>query len=106
MGAGEQGYLFPPYVRESDTSEAAAIRIAPDAATLRGQAFSMIKRLGRRGATCWEVEVDLQMRHQTASARIRELALSGHLVDSGERRKTGSGSSAVVWIAKTDTPLK
>ena len=51
------------------------------------------------GATCDEVESCLRMSHQTASARIRDLRGHGRLVDSGSRRKTRTGRSAIVWMA-------
>lgn len=51
------------------------------------------------GATCDEVESCLRMSHQTASARIRDLRGRGRLVDSGSRRRTRTGRSAIVWRA-------
>ena len=57
------------------------------------------------GATCDEVEVALDMPHQTASARINELKEDDletgrpqMLYDSGKRRKTRHGQLATVWI--------
>jgi hypothetical protein len=51
--------------------------------------------------TCDEVDVGLHMRHQMASARIRELVLGGRLRDTGHRRLTRSGRlaavSAITW---------
>lgn len=94
----------PGYVRGSDTSEAAAASVAPDAATLRAMVFGAIKRSGPIGKTCAEIEDQLGMRHQTASARIRELVLSGYLVDSGQRRKTPSNRDAAAWVVSTTAP--
>jgi len=54
---------------------------------------------GEDGLTCDEVELQLYLRHQTASARVRELAQKGHIKDSGERRATRSGRTAIVWVA-------
>ena len=51
------------------------------------------------GATCDEVESCLRIIHQTASARIRDLRGRGKLVDTGSRRKTRTGRSAIVWRA-------
>lgn len=56
----------------------------------------------REGLTCDEVEVIAGMKHQTASARIRDLYLEGAILDSGERRPTRSGRSAVVWKVKPE----
>ncbi len=50
------------------------------------------------GLTCEEVETKLTMKHQTASARIRELQDLGIIEDRGIRRKTTSGRPAAVWI--------
>jgi hypothetical protein len=53
------------------------------------------------GATCWEVEQELELLHQSASPLIRRLRLKGQLVDTGQRRPTGSGRMAIVWgVAK------
>lgn len=49
------------------------------------------------GCTCDEVETLLQFSHQTASARIRDLALAHRIKDSGLRRKTRTGRTATVW---------
>lgn len=85
-----------PFVAGSDTSEAAAISVSGCAKTMQ----EVIRRLFvyHGGLTCDEVERSLGLRHQTASARIRDLALRSHIVDSGERRVTRSGRKAVVWV--------
>lgn len=89
----------PPAVRSSATSQAAADSIAPEAGTLRALVYRTVQEtLG--GLTCDEVEERLAMRHQTASARIRELAQSGQLLDSGTTRPTRSGRAAVVYVAR------
>jgi hypothetical protein len=53
----------------------------------------------RGGATCWEVEQAFGALHQTVSAAISKLSADGVLVDTGERRPTGSGRLAIVWGA-------
>jgi Fic family protein len=50
----------------------------------------------RDGLTCDEVEVLTGLKHQTASARIRELALLGVIQENG-KRPTRSGRNAVIW---------
>ena len=50
-----------------------------------------------RGRTCDRVEQALYMSHQTASARIRDLAATGRIVDSGRREKTRTGRPAICW---------
>jgi predicted HTH transcriptional regulator len=85
-----------PYVKNSDTSKEAADSILLNSKTLRGIVFAYIK--GANGCTCDEVETALEMKHQTASARIRELSEAGYISDKGKRRPTRSGRLAVVWI--------
>lgn len=54
---------------------------------------------GPQGATDAEVEAALGMRHQTASARRRDLVKADLVTDSGQRRATDSGRQATVWVA-------
>lgn len=50
------------------------------------------------GATCDEVEVVLGLRHQTASARIRDLVIAKRIFDTGRRRLTRSGRKARIYF--------
>jgi hypothetical protein len=88
----------PPHVG-TDTSLDAAKSIRGDASRLRSIVLRAIRARGPQGATCDEIETELNMRHQTASARIRELVLAGHVVDSQQQRKTRSNRNAVVYLA-------
>jgi predicted transcriptional regulator len=47
--------------------------------------------------TCDELEYKLGAKHQTVSAAIRSLVKEGVLQDSGFKRKTRSGRSAICW---------
>ena len=106
---GNQGNLFdtdydqyggtPPHVKGSDTSRAAANSVAMDARHLRAVVFNHILGSGTVGMTCDQVEETMNGRHQTISARIRELRNEGRIVDSGRRRPTRSGRSAIVYLA-------
>lgn len=82
----------------TDTSVAAGEAIRPTAGALREQIHAHLALV--KGATCDEVEVALTMRHQTASARIRELKLEDLIQDSGDRRPTRSGKLAIVWVVR------
>jgi len=84
-----------PYVRGSDTSEAAALEIAHDLPRLEQVVMSY-----SGGLTADEVEVRTSLPHQTVSARIRGLVLRGLLEDSGERCLTRSGRKAAVWVQR------
>jgi hypothetical protein len=106
---GNQGDLFdrdydqyagtPPHVKGSDTSRAAAESVAFDAKHLRAVVFNHILGSGSVGMTCDRVEEIMDGRHQTISARIRELRNEGRIVDSGQRRPTRSGRQAIVYLA-------
>jgi hypothetical protein len=96
----------PPSVAGSDTSAAAADSIKHDAKHLRAACFVHVIGSGDVGMTCDEVEVAMRGRHQTISARIRELVCEGRIIDSGRRRATRSGRKAAVYIATANaTPL-
>lgn len=57
------------------------------------------KRGFYKGATDDEIERALRMRHQTASARRRELVKDGLIMASGRKRPTRSGRFATIWVA-------
>lgn len=59
---------------------------------------ALIKHLIDNGpATCDEVEVSLDMRHQTCSSGFTRLKDKGLINDSGERRLTRTRRRAIVW---------
>jgi hypothetical protein len=87
----------PGHVR-GDTSTAAAKSVEISATALRKKVLDYVSSQ-YDGVTCDEVEAKLVMRHQTCSARIRELVMFGQLIDTGRRRQTRSGRSARVYKA-------
>lgn len=89
-----------PRVKGSDTSEAAAEEIAEHAPNMRQRVYATIVARREYGATDDELEVEMRLRHQSLSARRRELVLQGYVVDSERARRTRSGRVAVVWVAK------
>jgi hypothetical protein len=86
-------------VTPRQTSRLAAESIAEDKPTLQAKVLRAILDRGSHGATDDELEVALKMRHQTLSARRRELVLASRITPSGRHRLTRSGRKAVVWIA-------
>lgn len=80
-----------------DTSIEAYESIREITPTILQQVYTYIKR---NKSTCYEIEKNLNLSHQTASARINDLIKLGLLKDSGIRRKTGSGRNAIVWTTK------
>lgn len=87
----------PPHEQGSETSKAAAESIARASPALRARVEAYLASRGSAGATDNEIELALRMRHQTASARRRELVQLGHVRDSLARRPTDSGRTACVW---------
>lgn len=85
----------PPHSNET-TSLAAAEQIKPHIGPLAAKVYRFIVVSG--GATCDEIEWATGMRHQTASARVRELADKKQIKDSTLRRRTRSGRQAIVWV--------
>ena len=53
---------------------------------------------GLDGLTCDEVEFWAGLKHQTASARVHDLAHEGKIIVDGRTRKTSSGREAAVYI--------
>lgn len=82
------------------TSREAYESILESLPRMRQKVFEIIFDQGIVGHTCDEIERVLGGRHQSISARVTELHQAGHIVDNGERRRTRSGRSAVVWVAK------
>jgi hypothetical protein len=90
----------PGYVSGSETSKAAATFIEPSAGTVRAWVLKEIRKAGKRGLTCEETERRCKLRHQSASARIRELVLDG-LVEIIGTRENESGVRARVYVARS-----
>lgn len=87
----------PPHEAPA-TSREAAESIAPVVNHLQQVALDAILDAGRYGATDDEIEVATGMKHQTASARRRELYLMGIIRSTGTR-PTRSGRKAKVWTS-------
>jgi len=91
-------YLYPP-ANWTDTSQAAAESMKDETSTIRGKIYAYMVSLGWIGTTSDEVEVRLNLRHQTAAARLTELWHTLHVIeDSGRRRPTRSGRKAIVFV--------
>lgn len=95
---------LPPHVKGSDTSLAAAKSQLPGAANMRNRVLVYIRAARGMGMTCDECEEQMAGRHQSISARVRELVLLKKIRDSGHRRKTRSGRQARIYVAVYDDP--
>lgn len=88
-----------PYVPGSQTSREAAESFGPaDLNSMQTQVLRYIESKRWVGATCDEIEAAIGMRHQTCSARIRDLTKRDLIKNSGRQRKTRSGRNAVVHV--------
>jgi predicted transcriptional regulator len=92
--------IYDPYASylTQRTSREAKESLDENITSLRAAVLELIRESGQNGVTCEELESVLAMKHQTASARIRDLAKAGRIMDSGMRRKTSSGRAAIVWV--------
>jgi hypothetical protein len=91
-----------PYAKRS-TSRSAARKKEQQESQKQGptdevRILDLIRKSGRRGLICREVERKTKLLHQSASARIRGLCEKGLVCDSGMRRKTPGGFEQIVWI--------
>jgi len=68
-----------------------------DKLTKREQVFEYIKL---QSVTNYEIADELKMPLSSVCARVRELQLTGHVEDSGIRRETPFGKTAIVWQKK------
>lgn len=100
----DQSDLFKPYYPDRPGFVAGSDTSADAAGSLDESTLSRLRRLVFShvasqidGATCDETEVALDLRHQTASARLRELQLGGLVFTTKETRLTRSGRRAHVY---------
>lgn len=90
----------PPHVHGSDTSLDAAQKIKPKLTEMHDRILSRFAEGNGEliGWTCYEIETYLKMKHQTASARLRELVVLDKIEDSKLRRKTSGDATARVYV--------
>ena len=82
------------------TSREARRNLAGAMPTLRQQVYDFLIARGREGATDEEMQQAIPMNPNTQRPRRRELEQALMILDSGRKRKTESGSNAVVWVVK------
>jgi hypothetical protein len=85
-----------------DTSREAAEKAKPHAGKQRELIYFWIKWAAKseaKGMTADEISTLLDLPAQSVSARINGLHKDAFIVDSGLRRKTRYGRSAIVWVA-------
>lgn len=104
---GRPGFRLPSVRPASEmhagtpTSKAAAEKADKHAASKRAVVLQAIVA-SQDGLTDREIEAVTGFRHETASARRRQLAQECLVRDSGRTRKTPAGLDAVVWEVVPD----
>ena len=88
-----------PVQSHSKTSRQAGKEIKLAVGTLRSRVLAFLLQRGEHGATDGEMQAALSMNPSTQRPRRIELVNAGLVKDSGVKRKTESGRSAVVWVA-------
>jgi len=91
------GHAMKLPAHPTDTQVEAADRAQPTAGTARRRVLDLIRFYGEVGATDEQIAKALGMNPNTERPRRKELEEMGWIRDSGERRKTASGSPAIVW---------
>jgi hypothetical protein len=88
-------------------SEQAHKRIVATKKGMWQRIYNYVSACAAHGATVEEMAIRMQLRHSTVSARVSELkcgvnvgGITLRLVDSGQRRRTTSGSTAAVMVAQ------
>lgn len=85
---------------DPDTSHQAAKDATLTAGAIRTAIYELVRKAGPRGLTVDEIRATMPpMAASTLSARASDLIRDGWLKDSGERRKTRTGSTARVLVA-------
>lgn len=99
-------YEVPSHRIGPETSRASTIHFEGHVGAQRQAVYEAIKAAGDDGMTSWEVaQAACGGLIQSASGRLFELAGKYRkwpwqfIRDSGRRRTTGTGSTAIVWVA-------
>ena len=80
---------------DPDTSHTAATNASKRGPSQRRRIWESLTALGE--ATDYELSIHANILRSSASKRRQELMDLGHVYDTGQRRKTDTGTSAVVW---------
>ena len=81
----------------TDTSQEALATIKPKIKTKREQVYQFVKL---KASTNYEISDELELPMSSVCGRVHELQELNLLEDSGIRRKTPYGKTAIVWKLK------
>ena len=96
----ESGYLRPGQLGYSNasTSREAAEKAEGSADSWRRRVLEFVRGRGPQGATDDELAACFAVSANTVAPRRTELAAAGRVVNSGKRRMTRAGGTAIVWV--------
>lgn len=89
--------VAPARASDPDTSQQAASGNREIRGAQRTKVFQYLESVGQTGATDYEIGADVGILRTSAGKRRKELCDLGYVEDSGTRRYTDSGSTAIVW---------
>ena len=81
--------------QDPDTSRKAAESASRRGPSQRRRVWEALKKLG--GATDYELSVECGILRSSAAKRRQELVDLGHVIETPFRRKTDTGTEAIVW---------
>jgi hypothetical protein len=81
--------------QDPETSRKAAENASRRGPSQRRRVWEALKKLG--GATDYELSVEVGILRSSAAKRRQELVDLGHVVETPLRRKTDTGTDAIVW---------
>lgn len=90
-------YPATPGFKARDTAEEAAVAVAPKAPLLRECCLNELRSAG--ALTADECAARMGVDKLSIRPRFSELAATGHIADTGERRLNASNKRAIVWRA-------
>lgn len=95
-----------PFVKGSETSEAAAKSMRKAAVGDEARVYAFFEKMGTYGATDKEIEAALGMGHESASARRNGLVRKGKVKNSGDKRLSPSKHKVIVWVLGKGIPVE
>lgn len=89
--------------QDPDTSRKAAESASRRGPSQRRRVWEALQKLG--GATDYELSVECGILRSSAAKRRQELVDLGHVIETPFRRKTDTGTDAIVWRCSLASPF-
>lgn len=84
----------------TSTSKESLLKIKPKIKTKRQQVYEFLKL---KSSTNYEISEELDMLLSSVCGRVRELQILNLIEDSGLRKETPHGKTAIIWRKKENT---